>query len=366
MKNSSGIASLTNLSLTSTFPQRPGHGTQGQPVTLFANYFKILAQSNLNLTRYNVEVTPVAPGRKLRRIFQILFERPEFAGIATDFKTLVISRNPLNIADGFQVDIPYRGEGEDEPLLNALTYTVRVVAPSPIPVSELVKYLSSTTPGPAMPGKEELLNALNALLAHSPVSNDAVASVGPKHFSIDRSQKNSHNIYVIGGGIESLRGFYQSVRPATGGLILNVNVAHGIFLQPERLDVLLPRLGSGNRIILQKKLKLVRIKVTHIAPKKSKTTGEEFPRIKTIFALASPGDGKREPNPPKVNTIGAGPKDVMFYLGGDKPTKDAEGKGKAKGKDKPKPMPKGPALPTETYISVYDYFRLSKSCRCRR
>lgn len=358
MANSKGIESLGSLALTPEFPQRPGHGTQGRRIAVYANYFKLMAQDNLSLTRYNVEVNPLPPGRKLRRILQILFEQPEFSGVATDFKTLIISRRPLDIPDGYQTTIAYRTEGEDSPSLNAARFTVRVVSPTPIPVSELVRYLSAIGPSPTFPGKEELLNALNALLAFYPVAHDGVSNVGPKHYTIDRSPRNQHNRHTLGGGIESLRGFFQSVRPATGGLLLNVNVAHGIFLEPEPLDILFPRLGSGNKPTLQKKMRLVRVKVTHIAPKKSKTTGQEFPRIKTILALAQKEDGRKDPHPPQVASLGAGPKDVRFWLGEDS-SKDGDGTGKGKGKSG-KLKPAGPALPTNTYISVFDYFRISK------
>jgi hypothetical protein len=358
MKNSTGIGSLGNLALASQFPQRPGHGTQGKRITVYANYFKLMVQSNLSLTRYNVEVNPLPPGRKLRRVLQLLFERPEFAGVATDFKTLIISPRPLDIPNGFQTTIIYRAEGEDDPSPNATTFAVRVVAPSSIPVSELLKYLSATNPSPAFPGKDELLSALNALLAFYPVAHDDISNVGPKHFSVVGDRPSSHNIRDIGGGIEALRGYFQSVRPATGGL-LNVNVTHGIFLRPEPLDKLFPLLGTGSKQTLQKKLRLVRVRVTHIAPKKSKQTGQEFPRIKTILALAQKEDGRKEPHPPQVSSNGAGPKNVKFWLGDDS-SKVADNKGK--GKDKPKSS--GPALATNTYISVYDYFKISKPGYC--
>jgi eukaryotic translation initiation factor 2C len=365
MRNSTGIGSVGSLALTSQFPQRPGHGTQGKRIAVYANYFKLMVQSNVSMTRYNVEVNPLPPGRKLRRVLQLLFERPEFTGVATDFKTLIISPRPLDIPNPFQTTVIYRAEGDDEASPNAATFAVRVVSPSSIPLSELLKYLSATNPSPAFPGKEELLNALNALLAFYPVAHDDVSNVGPKHFAEVGDRPNSHNIRDIGGGIEALRGFFQSVRPATGGLLLNVNVTHGIFLQPEPVNKLFPLLGTGSKQTLQKKLRLVRVRVTHIAPKKSKKTGEEFPRIKTILALAQKEDGQKEPNPPQVSSFGAGPKNVKFWLGDDS-SKDADdksqgGKGKGKGKDKPKPS--GPALPTNTYISVYDYFRMSKPGR---
>jgi eukaryotic translation initiation factor 2C len=361
MKSTTGPGALANLTLTSQLPPRPGHGTRGKRIAVYANYLKIAVPPNLDLTRYNFEVTPVPPGRKLRRVLQLLFELPEFSGVTTDFKSLIISRKALKIPDDYQVAIPYRAEGEDEPLQNAITYKVRVVTPTSLAVSDLVSSLSAASASPAFSRKEEVLQAMNALLAHYPQAHDGVSSVGQnRHFSTDRSQQNAHNIHDIGGGIESLRGYYQSVRPATGGLLLNVNVSHGIFLQPDRLDQLFPKLGTGNKSTLQKKVRLVRVRVTHIPPKKSKKTGEEFPRIKTIISLAQPQDGRKDDHPPQVTSFGAGPKDVKFWLGeSPSPAKDESTPGKGK------PKAAGPVLPKNVYISVYDYFKKSKSSQFR-
>ena len=358
MKNNTGIGALGNLAVSSQFPLRPGHGTMGKRIAVYANYFKLVTKPNLSLVRYNIDVSPEPRPRHLRRVLEILCEQPTFAGVATDFKSMIISSRPLDIPDSYQVSIPFRGEGEDEPAPKAATYTVKVATQSSIPVSELVKYLSATSPGPAFPGKEELLQALNILLAFYPVGHGGVSNIKEKHFSTDSSPNNRHNITDIGGGIDALRGFFQSVRPATGGLILNVNVTHGIFLHPGPLTDLYYTLGSDKKEKIQKKLSLIRVKVSHIPPKISKKTGESFPRIKTILKFASPGDGRgpgaTDPHPPRVDFLGAGPKQVAFWIGDDS-SKDEEGKGKGKAK----PKPKGPTLPVNDYISVYDYFRIS-------
>ena len=362
MENSTGIGSLRNVSLASQFPQRPSHGTQGRRIAVYANYSKLMAQENLSRTRYNVDVNPVPPGRKLRRILQIFFEQPEFTGVATDFKTLIISRSPLNIPDDYQTSIAYRAEGDDGPTQNASRFTVRVMSPTPIPVSELVKYLSATRPSPIFPGKEELLNVLNALLAFYPAAHDGVSNVGRRYFTINKRDQNVHNCRTLDGGIELLRGFFQSVRPATGGLLLNVNVTHGIFLEPEPLPILLPRLGTGDKSTLQKKLRLVRVKVTHIAPKRSKNFLESRPSLRWPRDTTAV---KKQSTPGRQ--LGAGPKEVSFWLGDDSPQDgDDKGKDQAKGKGKgSKPKPTGSALPTNTYITVFDYFKISKSAQFR-
>jgi hypothetical protein len=357
MKNSTGVGAIGNLAVTGQFPPRPGYGTMGQKITVYANYFRVQVAPELSLTRYNVEVNPEAKGRKLSRVIQLLLELPEFNGVATDAKSMIISREPLPIQDGHIVEIVYRGDGEDEPLPNAVTYKVRVITPLSLSVADLVSYLSATGTGAMFPHKLEVIQVLNVLFGHYPQIHDGTSSVaGNRHFSLDRSPQNDHNIKVLGGGLESLRGFFQSASAATGGILLNVNVTHGVFLEPRRLDLLFSAMGTGNRLTLQKKLKLVRVNVIHLPVKKSKSN-KEVRRVKTIFGLAHPQDGQGDAHPPRVNGFGAGPKDVQFWISGDGPS------GKDKPPKKPVEAPKkttGPGLPANTYISVFDYFRRSE------
>ncbi|KAF8866718.1 QDE2 protein [Acephala macrosclerotiorum] len=339
-------------------PPRPGHGTLGKKVLLYANYFKVSCPPELNLTRYNVEVQPEVTGKKLGRVIALLLALPEFAGekIATEWKSFIVSPRPLNIPDGFTVQIPYIADGEDDPLPRAVTYTVRLVTPLSFSVSGLVSYLASVNPSPNFAQKAETIQVLNAVFGHHAQSHNGVVSIGQnRHYSIDRSQMNMHNIKTLGGGLEALRGFFQSVRTATGGLLLNVNVTHGVFLEPGPLSVLFPKLGTGNLVTLHKKMKLVRVKVTHLPVKKSKKTNAEIPRVKTIFGLAQPQDGRTLPNPPQVQMYGAGPKGVKFWLEERPPaegTPPAKSKPPAKGK-----KPSGPPVSSGTYITVFDYFK---------
>ncbi|CZT04105.1 related to argonaute like post-transcriptional gene silencing protein QDE-2 [Rhynchosporium agropyri] len=349
IKNSKGINALSKLSTNSNFPARPGHGTLGQQITVYANYFKIIVPPALALTRYSVDIAPDSAGKKptgkkLGRVFQLLLDLPEFAGVATEWKSMIISTKKLAIPDNFTVQIKYKKEDEDEPLERAPVYTIRVSTPLTFLVSDLVKFLASPNPGIQFPQKADIIQVLNALFGHHPQSLDRITSMGGnRHYLKDHSQANAHNIYVLGGGLEALRGYFQSVRPATGGLLLNVNVTHGVFFQPERLDVLYPRLGgTGNKVKLGKMLKSLRIQQLHLPVKKNKKN-QEIPHAKSIFSLARPGDGIPGPNQnrPQVAAFGAGPCDVSFWL-----SPIPQGAKKA-----------GPQLPANVYITVFDYFK---------
>lgn len=330
----------------------PGFGTQGKRIAVYSNYFRVDVPNNFTIHRYNVECSPEAKGKKLARIFELLLEKPSFSGSVTDGKSIIISLNPLNIQDGYTESIVYLADGQDEPLANAVTYTIRIVSPTSLDVAALVNHLRATGPTPGYTQQLETVQALNILLGHTPQANEGVVSIGQnRHFSVDRSQGNLPNIKILGGGLESLRGYFQSLRTATGGLLLNVNVTHGVFLEPIQLNLLIPKMGTGNMLTLQKKLKLVRVRVIHLPAKKSKKN-LDIPRVKTIFGVAHPQDGRNDAHPPQIQAFGAGPKGVMFWLGAA-PTAKEEKPGKKASKA-------DGGLPTNAYISVFDYFRRSK------
>jgi hypothetical protein len=101
---------IANMSLNNTqFPARPGHGTQGRKIAVYANYFKVRMPQVLTLTRYNMEVQPEVTGKKLGRVLQLLLALPEFAssGLASDLRSMIVTRTPLGIQDGHTVQIPY-------------------------------------------------------------------------------------------------------------------------------------------------------------------------------------------------------------------------------------------------------------------
>jgi len=94
--------------------------------------------------------------------------------------------------------------------------------------------------------------------------------------------------------------------------------------------------------------------VIHLPTKISKE-GFEIPRVKTVFGFAHPMDGRLNPNPPQVSGHGAGPQNVKFWLNGVGPA----GAGVKSAK-----KPADSLFPSNTYISVFDYFKKSKPFVC--
>lgn len=68
-----GSLDVSKPSLSQDTPYRPGYGTRGIPVVLWANYFQILPTPNVSIFRYDVNITPGVQQRRLKaRIFELL------------------------------------------------------------------------------------------------------------------------------------------------------------------------------------------------------------------------------------------------------------------------------------------------------
>ena len=57
------------------FPQRPGYGTVGRPIKLFANFFQLKLPSNDTVYHYDVSIEPEPVKPVRREIMTILYEK---------------------------------------------------------------------------------------------------------------------------------------------------------------------------------------------------------------------------------------------------------------------------------------------------
>jgi len=212
----SSAPSLQRLSLNKgPTPLRPGFGTRGTPVTLWANYVELIAAPAITLYRYGISVSPTATGRKLTQIVRLLLQAPEMAefrpDIVSDFKSTCVSRRKLP-GDDVTIPVTYRADGEDEPREGATVYKVRVLHTNTLSVDQMVEYLTSTDLAAHYDGKQPLIQALNILLKHYAKTADNIGTVGSaRAFSLRPDAPKAS----LGGGLTVIRGFFASVRAAT-------------------------------------------------------------------------------------------------------------------------------------------------------
>lgn len=370
---SDGLPNIDQLSLQLRHPIRPGYGTRGEKVILFANYFELVTEPDLVLYRYSIQTLPQEKGRKLAQIVRLLLELPIYAAIkdhlVTDFKSTLICRKKLSVTE-IEHQIQYRTEGEEDARASATTYKVAVQETGILSVPQLVAFLTSTTIDSAFIEKGSTIQALNIFRSYFSKASPGRATIGArKSFDLNKAETKD-----LGAGLLAIRGFLSSVRVAASRILVNINVTNASFYKVSPLIGLMREFGQAHQQDLRKTekfLKKLRVKVIHIPEKKNKL-GQSTPRIKTIWGLASPDDGLGLSHPPKVQRFGAGANDVKFFLdpstgppsSSPSGTQAARTRGKGGGKKKKRNQVSEPssgpsnsgATSQGRYISVYEYF----------
>ncbi|KAJ9381429.1 hypothetical protein DTO063F5_6175 [Paecilomyces variotii] len=300
-------------------PERPGFGTRGRPVQLLANYFRLSAQQKGTLSRYNLQILPNAgrapSGRKSKQIIKLLLDQ-HFSDhknkIATDYKAMLVSARDIGV-QAQEYSVQYRPEAEEdvEPM-NPQIYQVLVQKTGEFSTSDLLEYLSSTDANAVFPAKEEVIQVLNVVVGHWPKSNAELATIGAnKHIGISQALIEKGPLIA---GLEVLRGFFVSVRPATSRLVLNVQVKNIACYQSGPLVNLLREFGEDcqwNPFKIGSFVRLLRVETTHIVKKNKQ--GQRIPRVKVVAGIArKTRDGPN--NRVRVKKDGAGPRDVSFLL----------------------------------------------------
>ncbi|KOS18839.1 Protein argonaute-2 [Escovopsis weberi] len=353
-------SNLSKLSLVEKFPVRPGYGTKGSGVTLWANYIAMTASPKLVLYRYDLSITPAVAGRKLTQVVRLLLDAPELASVkkdvVSDYKASLMSRQHF---DDRTVEVIYRSEGEDEARDGAVRYKVKLQCTNKLAVSDFIDHLNSTNLSATYDEQLPMIQAFNIFLNHYAKSSGNLATIGAsKTFSLNAQSET----WDLQNCLTAVRGFFASVRAATGRILVNVNVSHGAFYTAGPLDKFVLNYGLHRGLYkVEKFIKLLRIKTTHLKDKVNKR-GEPIPRIKTIFGLANKNDGYGLEHPPRVKAFGAGPKDVEFWLdsapSGTSASSAGSG-GKKKGGKGGKAQGGQPAAGAASggkYVSVYDFF----------
>lgn len=348
--------SLIKVPRQSTFPNRPGYGTQGRQVTLFANYMELTSKYKHDLYRYDTAIGNAPNGnppsaKKCKHIIRLLLEEffaDQQADLASDYRSTLISREPLGLEDR-DYQVRWKAEGEDSYSNDPIVYIVTVKYTGTVSVPELVNYLTSSHAGDVLNNKAAIIQALNIIVGHGPKSDPGVGTIGAnKHFSLSPAANDRAS---LGGGLEVLRGFFISVRAATARILVNLQVKNLACYESGPLQILMNTCGLRQRS-LERFIKTLRVELKHLVRKTKKN--ETKRRVKSIWGFATPQDGGNSENPPRVSRYGAGPQEVSFFLSEAGPgSAPSQGSKSAKGK---KAKKEGPATPGR-YITIAEYFK---------
>ncbi|KAF2874318.1 Piwi domain-containing protein [Massariosphaeria phaeospora] len=253
-------AAFAGTSLEAQLPRRPGYGTNGRPIVLWANYFDLKSTGkDTVLYRYSVTVQGATelPKPKKKRLIQLLLETSPFSDVvaASDWAQVIISTKKVALGgERRKFDIEwFPADGEKLPPAAADDTPNRVAARTRNTFSLLVEELEGTvsvqelmsdltTSTSTYPLKLETIQALNIVLAQGPSTDPNIATAsGNRYYPFGGPQ---HQVCDLGSGLQALRGYFSSVRTSVSRIIVNINVATGAFYKPGPLMNLLRELGG--------------------------------------------------------------------------------------------------------------------------
>ncbi|KAI6020149.1 hypothetical protein PISMIDRAFT_93285 [Pisolithus microcarpus 441] len=276
------IANNSDKALVSSFPTqgrqdpdemplRPDFGTAGTEIKLRANFFPVRIPKDVLLYEYDVAIAPTAgtsARRVKRRIYQLAEKTPAWkrAGllgqVAHDSSAKLIAAKKL--PEPLTIKVPYYDEDEQgPPATGGKEYTLTIKFIQEIDPSCIAKY----TGGDPQYRNFDILpviSALNVIMASSPGRTGVVVGRN-KYFFRDAAVP-----FSLGGGLEALKGFYFSVRPAHHQLMVNVNVCTTAFYVEQNLaDAMIEFRDATFGARMNAFCKGVRVQTTHLGRRRT-------------------------------------------------------------------------------------------------
>lgn len=222
----------------SNLPNRPGFAQNGIPVTHRANHFELRLADGQQIFPYKAEVDQRLhkSKRQLRDFFRTILQRlpelkPVGRGVTTDYVSLLVTSAKLDLGptDIKTYAIPYyeRENPKEKVEAGAKPFEFTLTLQQPISSVDFARYTGSDSAilSESETGDNEILRALNVIVADKPNKDEGVYQSGPNKFFRYPNDAISASNYDLGGGLIAVRGYFYSVRFATLRVLLNV---HGL------------------------------------------------------------------------------------------------------------------------------------------
>ncbi|XP_047315184.1 protein argonaute 1-like isoform X2 [Impatiens glandulifera] len=249
------------------FPLRPGKGSNGIKCIVKANHF-FAELPDRDLHQYDVSITPEVASRGVNRavIGQLvkLYRESQLGKRlpAYDGRKSLYTAGPLPfIHKDFKITLLDEDDGTGN-ARREREFKVVIKFAARADLHHLGMFLE----GRQADAPQEALQVLDIVLRELPTMR--YSPVGRSFYSPDLGRRQS-----LGEGLESWRGFYQSIRPTQMGLSLNIDMSSTAFIEPlpvidfvTRLlirDVSSRPLSDADRVKIKKALRGVKVEVTH-------------------------------------------------------------------------------------------------------
>ncbi|KAM0945217.1 hypothetical protein DsansV1_C10g0100351 [Dioscorea sansibarensis] len=249
------------------FPLRPGKGSNGTKCLVKANHF-FAELPDKDLHQYDVSITPEVTSRGVNRAVMrqliALYQESHLGGRlpAYDGRKSLYTAGPLPFSSKeFKITLIDEDDGSGMERRQRL-FNVVIKFAARADLHHLQLFLD----GKHAEAPQEALQVLDIVLRELP--NQRYTPVGRSFYSANLGRKQP-----LGEGLESWRGFYQSIRPTQMGLSLNIDMSSTAFIEPlpviEFVAQLLNRdvsarpLSDSDRVKIKKALRGIKVEVTH-------------------------------------------------------------------------------------------------------
>lgn len=255
------------------FPQRPGLGQAGMKCIVKANHF--LAQlPDKDLHQYDVCITPEVTSKSVNRAIMgqlVKMYRDTELGrrlpVYDGRKSLYTAGLLPFTSKEFTIALAGEDDGIGAPsckekVSKKRQFKVFIKFAARADLHHLGQFLA----GRQADAPQEALQVLDIVLRE--LSIQRYCPVGRSFYSPALGRRQP-----LGEGLETWRGFYQSIRPTQMGLSLNIDMSSTAFIEPLPViefiakvlnkDVVTRPLSDADRIKIKKALRGVKVEVTH-------------------------------------------------------------------------------------------------------
>ncbi|CEO96269.1 Argonaute linker 2 domain containing protein [Plasmodiophora brassicae] len=242
-------------------PVRQGAGTRGRRIPLYSNFFAVTCLPSADLHMYNVQITPAVPKAVNRIVMAALRDNvPDlFEGrltFAYDGEATMYYPKRLSWQSRVEtVDVPDRRD----------KFTVKLEHVAVVNMATLHEFLK----GGDLDIPQDCVQALDVVLRTTPIST--CTTIGSSFFS-------GRNTAPLDAGAEIWFGYHQSLRPAHGRLLVNLDVAATCFHRAQAVTDLiasvtrkpLEQIDESSRTAIRAELAGVKVCAKHRAGQKRK------------------------------------------------------------------------------------------------
>ncbi|KAK1270774.1 Protein argonaute 10 [Acorus gramineus] len=260
--------SFSSSSKSLMLPLRPGFGQAGTKCVVKANHF-FAELPDKDLHQYDVTITPEVESRSLNRaIMEELVKMYKESDLgarlpAYDGRKILYTAGVLPFTSKeFNIQLVNQEDSMNSPNPRMREYKVLIRLVARVDLHNLGQFLAGKCTG----FPQEALQVLDVVLRE--LSNRRYNPIGRSFFSPDFRTPQR-----LGNGIESWRGFYQSIKPTQMGLSLNIDMSSTAFIEPLPViefvaqllgkDVLSKQFSDSEHIKIIKALKGVKVEAIH-------------------------------------------------------------------------------------------------------